>query len=69
MLNTAFVPDNRAVEQLIQRGDIHGEMTAITNAIINRATTYPLGSPDREALMQIAIQNAELTDQVARILQ
>jgi hypothetical protein len=68
MLNTAFVPDNRAVDQLLQRDDIHADMRAVTNAIISRASTYPLGSPDREALMQIAIQSAELSDRVARIL-
>lgn len=68
MLNTAFVPDNRAVDRLIQRDDIHADMQAITNAITARAAAYPIDSPDREALMQIAIQNAELSDRVARIL-
>lgn len=69
MLNTGFVPDNRVAHRRAEGSDIHCEMTAITKAIIDRATMYPLDSPDREALMQIAIQNAELTDRVARILQ
>jgi hypothetical protein len=68
MLNTAFTPNNRAVDRLLQRDDLHADMTAITKAIMDRAATYPLNSPDREALMQIAIQNAELSDRVARIL-
>lgn len=68
MLNTDFLPDNSAIDRLLKRDDIHTDMQAVTNAIIIRASTYPIGSPDRDALMQIAIQNAELSDRVARIL-